>query len=47
MNSDSKINTDGKIVGVRYYNGMASAGEVVICTREPSNPVSPLNMVGI
>lgn len=31
--------TDGKIVGVRYYNGMATAGEVVICKREPSNQV--------
>ncbi|KAL2018517.1 hypothetical protein VTK56DRAFT_802 [Thermocarpiscus australiensis] len=29
---------DGKIVGVRYYNGVATAGEVVICRREPSNP---------
>lgn len=29
---------DGKIVGVRYYNGMATAGEVVVCKREPSNP---------
>ncbi|KAK4121600.1 RAD5-like protein [Parathielavia appendiculata] len=28
---------DGKIVGVRYYNGMATAGEVVVCRREPSN----------
>ncbi|KAH6856961.1 RAD5-like protein [Chaetomium sp. MPI-CAGE-AT-0009] len=32
---------DGKIVGVRYYNGMATAGEVVICTREPSNQYDP------
>lgn len=30
---------DTKIVGVRYYNGVASPGEVVICKREPSNPV--------
>ncbi|KAK4233595.1 RAD5-like protein [Achaetomium macrosporum] len=29
---------DGKVVGVRYYNGMATAGEVVVCRREPSNP---------
>ncbi|GAB1318601.1 Rad5-like protein (SNF2 family domain-containing protein) [Madurella fahalii] len=29
---------EGKIVGVRYYNGMATAGEVVVCRREPSNP---------
>ncbi|KAL2129672.1 hypothetical protein VTI74DRAFT_7451 [Chaetomium olivicolor] len=28
---------DGKIVGVRYYNGMATAGEVVVCKREPFN----------
>lgn len=27
-------------MGVRYYNGMATAGEVVVCRREPSNPVS-------
>jgi SWI/SNF-related matrix-associated actin-dependent regulator of chromatin subfamily A3 len=26
-----------KIVGVRFYNGCATAGEVVICQREPSN----------
>lgn len=30
---------DTKIVGVRYYNGVASPGEVVICKREPTNPV--------
>ncbi|KXX82067.1 putative SWI/SNF-related matrix-associated actin-dependent regulator of chromatin subfamily A member 3-like 1 [Madurella mycetomatis] len=29
---------ESKIVGVRYYNGMATAGEVVVCRREPSNP---------
>ncbi|KAL2189334.1 RAD5-like protein [Thermothelomyces heterothallicus CBS 203.75] len=28
---------DGKIVGVRYYDGMATAGEVVVCKREPFN----------
>ncbi|KAL2256470.1 hypothetical protein VTK26DRAFT_1611 [Humicola hyalothermophila] len=28
---------DGKIVGVRYYSGMATVGEVVVCRREPSN----------
>ncbi|KAK4191938.1 putative SWI/SNF-related matrix-associated actin-dependent regulator of chromatin subfamily A member 3-like 1 [Podospora australis] len=32
---------DGKIVGVRYYNGVATMGEVVICKREPSNPYDP------
>ncbi|GKT59324.1 Rad5-like protein [Colletotrichum tofieldiae] len=26
-----------KIVGVRYYNGYASPGEVVVCLREPNN----------
>ncbi|KAK2763465.1 snf2 family helicase [Colletotrichum kahawae] len=30
-------NLDTKIVGVRYYNGYASQGEVVVCLREPSN----------
>ncbi|PFH61570.1 hypothetical protein XA68_16993 [Ophiocordyceps unilateralis] len=28
---------DGKIVGVRYYNGYASPGEAVLCRREPDN----------
>ncbi|KAF4342905.1 helicase-like transcription factor [Fusarium beomiforme] len=28
---------DGKIVGVRYYRGYASAGENVLCRREPTN----------
>ncbi|KAB5572425.1 helicase-like protein [Coniochaeta sp. 2T2.1] len=28
---------DGKVVGVRYYRGYASPGEVVICHREPHN----------
>lgn len=28
---------DGKVVGIRYYNGFASAGEVVMCRREPQN----------
>lgn len=31
-----KINN--KIVGVRYYNGIVSPGEVVILRREPTNP---------
>ena len=30
---------DVKIVGVRYYNGYASPGEVVLCRREPNNQV--------
>lgn len=30
---------DGKIVGVRYYRGYASAGENVLCRREPNNQV--------
>ncbi|KAK1831796.1 putative SWI/SNF-related matrix-associated actin-dependent regulator of chromatin subfamily A member 3-like 1 [Podospora conica] len=29
---------DGKIVGVRYYQGVATPGEVVLLRREPSNP---------
>ncbi|KAK0715646.1 RAD5-like protein [Lasiosphaeris hirsuta] len=29
---------DGKVVGIRYYNGVATAGELVMCRREPSNP---------
>ncbi|KJZ68694.1 hypothetical protein HIM_11908 [Hirsutella minnesotensis 3608] len=28
---------DSKIVGVRYYSGYASPGEVVLCHREPQN----------
>ncbi|KAF1845826.1 uncharacterized protein K460DRAFT_286410 [Cucurbitaria berberidis CBS 394.84] len=28
----------GKIVGVRYYNGYATVGEMVVCRREPTNP---------
>ncbi|TEA20776.1 Helicase-like transcription factor [Colletotrichum sidae] len=28
---------DTKIVGVRYYNGYAAPGEIVVCLREPSN----------
>ncbi|CAN8102353.1 unnamed protein product [Discula destructiva] len=31
-------NIDNKIVGVRYYNGIVSPGEVVVLRREPSNP---------
>jgi SWI/SNF-related matrix-associated actin-dependent regulator of chromatin subfamily A3 len=27
-----------KIVGVRYYSGYATVGEMVICRREPNNP---------
>ena len=27
-----------KIVGVRYYNGYATVGEMVVCRREPQNP---------
>jgi SWI/SNF-related matrix-associated actin-dependent regulator of chromatin subfamily A3 len=29
---------DGKIVGIRYYNGYATVGEQVMIRREPSNP---------
>ncbi|PNY27303.1 Helicase-like transcription factor, partial [Tolypocladium capitatum] len=32
---------DGKIVGVRYYSGYASPGEVVLCHREPQNKYDP------
>ncbi|KAK3955460.1 SNF2 family N-terminal domain-containing protein [Pseudoneurospora amorphoporcata] len=32
---------DGKIVGVRYYSGVASPGEVVVCKREPQNQYDP------
>jgi SWI/SNF-related matrix-associated actin-dependent regulator of chromatin subfamily A3 len=28
---------DNKIVGVRYYNGIVTPGESVLCRREPSN----------
>ncbi|KAI1079542.1 SNF2 family N-terminal domain-containing protein [Whalleya microplaca] len=28
---------DTKIVGVRYYNGVVTPGEVIICRREPGN----------
>ncbi|KAL2267834.1 hypothetical protein VTJ83DRAFT_5111 [Remersonia thermophila] len=28
---------ESKIVGVRYYNGVATVGELVLCTREPDN----------
>lgn len=31
---------DNKIVGTRYYLGYANPGEVVLCCREPNNPVS-------
>ena len=30
-----------KIVGVRYYNGYATTGELVILRREPTNPYDP------
>lgn len=29
---------DNKVVGVRFYNGVISSGEVVLLKREPSNP---------
>lgn len=29
---------DGKIVGIRYYDGYATAGEQVMVKREPGNP---------
>lgn len=29
---------DNKIVGVRYYNGVVTPGEMVLCRREPRNP---------
>jgi SWI/SNF-related matrix-associated actin-dependent regulator of chromatin subfamily A3 len=29
---------DGKIVGIRYYNGFATPGEQVLIKREPGNP---------
>ena len=29
---------DGKIVGLRYYNGHATVGEQVLIKREPANP---------
>ncbi|RYP22495.1 hypothetical protein DL767_009029 [Monosporascus sp. MG133] len=29
---------DNKIVGVRYYNGVVTPGEMVLCRREPGNP---------
>ncbi|KAH6895397.1 SNF2 family N-terminal domain-containing protein [Thelonectria olida] len=31
----------GKIVGVRYYKGYASPGEMVLCRREPHNQYDP------
>ncbi|KAF5506564.1 putative SWI/SNF-related matrix-associated actin-dependent regulator of chromatin subfamily A member 3-like 1 [Colletotrichum siamense] len=45
-------NLDTKIVGVRYYNGYASQGEVVVCLREPTNPydsnaIRVCNVMGI
>lgn len=30
---------DGKVVGVRYYNGIATVGEQVLLKREPTNQV--------
>ncbi|OLN88164.1 Helicase-like transcription factor [Colletotrichum chlorophyti] len=43
---------DNKIVGVRYYNGYAAPGEVVICLREPnnqydSNAIRVCNVMGV
>jgi SWI/SNF-related matrix-associated actin-dependent regulator of chromatin subfamily A3 len=32
---------DGKIVGIRYYNGYATVGEQVMVKREPTNPYDP------
>ncbi|KAI0011614.1 SNF2 family N-terminal domain-containing protein [Xylariaceae sp. FL0662B] len=29
---------DNKIVGVRYYNGVVTPSEMIICRREPANP---------
>lgn len=29
---------DGKVVGIRYYNGFATMGEQVMIRREPGNP---------
>jgi len=34
---------DGKIVGIRYYNGYATVGEQVMIRREPSNPYGELS----
>ncbi|KAF7545073.1 hypothetical protein G7Z17_g9455 [Cylindrodendrum hubeiense] len=31
----------GKIVGIRYYRGYASPGEMVLCRREPQNQYDP------
>ncbi|KAL1860404.1 hypothetical protein VTK73DRAFT_7359 [Phialemonium thermophilum] len=41
-----------KVVGIRYYNGYATAGELVICRREPHNPydsnaIQVSNVLGI
>ncbi|VUC23134.1 unnamed protein product [Clonostachys rosea] len=38
---------DAKIVGVRYYNGYASAGEVVLCRREPTNMKHDRNAIRV
>ncbi|KAI0159768.1 hypothetical protein GGR57DRAFT_437348 [Xylariaceae sp. FL1272] len=32
---------DNKIVGVRYYNGIVTPGESIICRREPRNQYDP------
>lgn len=42
---------NNKIVGVRYYNGYATVGEMVVCRREPnnrydSNAIQVLNVQG-
>jgi SWI/SNF-related matrix-associated actin-dependent regulator of chromatin subfamily A3 len=44
-------NLHGKIVGVRYYNGYATVGEMVVVRREPhnqydSNAIQVLNVQG-
>jgi SWI/SNF-related matrix-associated actin-dependent regulator of chromatin subfamily A3 len=37
---------ENKIVGIRYYQGRASPGELVLCRREPENRVgSPLSKI--
>ncbi|KAI0484644.1 hypothetical protein GGR56DRAFT_614726 [Xylariaceae sp. FL0804] len=33
--------TDQKIVGVRYYNGLVTPGEAILCIREPRNQYDP------
>lgn len=39
-NVNSLVGTlNTKIVGIRYYNGYATIGEMVMLRREPHNPV--------